>query len=311
MFSDIPWYAQSAISNAFATILPPGARIAAYVNSNGWLEGDNVQLQNDVVTTLNAGLAKCRSGRGDVVIVMPTHAENISAADQMSSLVAGTTIVGLGSGLLRPTFTWTAATATFLFDQANTKLINCVLRCAGPLTSTTAISVAAPITVSAAGCAIRACDINVGVDADQLATIGITTTAGGTDLEVADCRIWGNAGSAVTTCVRLVGATRLKMDRTDIIAETSAAGVGVVQCITTASTQVRFRDCLFTNEKSDSTAAFTGLAACTGTLVNCGFGYYGNSGTTAITTQGDLQCFNCWSVNEQGETSINSTVVSA
>jgi hypothetical protein len=297
-------------SFAHATVLPPGGKVAAYVRSGGPRSGETLPAK-DIVTTLNAGLARVRAGVGDIVVVLPDHAESISSADQMTNLVAGTHIIGAGAGSLRPTFTWTAATATFLFDVANTRLSNCILRMAGSLTSTTALSVAAPITVSAAGCGLYGCDINVGVDADQLATIAITTTAAADDFQIGNCKIWGNAGAAVTTALRLVGADRMDMWDTDIIAETSAAAVGVVQHITTASTLIRHSNCTFVNLKSDSSAAYTGLAASSGTLRNCGFGYYGNAGLSAITTPGNLQCFNCQTVNEEGETGAASATASA
>ena len=37
------------------------------------------------LSTINAALAKCVSGRNDVVYVLPGHAENISAADAWSA----------------------------------------------------------------------------------------------------------------------------------------------------------------------------------------------------------------------------------
>src|SRR5688500_12952960 len=137
-----------------AIVLPPGGEVRAYVRSTGPADGDPLDLNSKLVTTLNAGLARCRASRGDVVIVLPGHTEKISSADQMSSLGAGTRIIGAGYGTMRPTFTWTAATSTFLFDVANTSIENCRLFLAGPHAAGTAVTVAAPITVTGASCAI-------------------------------------------------------------------------------------------------------------------------------------------------------------
>lgn len=293
-----------------ANMMPPGSRVVAFVRSGGPRTGETLPASM-FRTTLNAGLALATAGAGDIVIVMPDHAENISSADQMSNLVAGTTILGAGFGALRPTFTWTATAATFLFDVANTRLLNCILRMAGSLTSTTALTVTAPITVTAAGCGIYGCDINVGVDADQLATIGITTTAAGDDFTISNCNIWGNAAAAVTTAISLVGADRFKMYDCQVIAETSAAAVGVLLMAGTASTLVDVRRCTFQNLKSDSSAAVTGLAADSGSFFQCGFGYYGNAGLSAITTPGNLQVFFGQTVNEEGETGAASATASA
>lgn len=310
---NLPYYGVGGgIQSVLGTILPPGAKVQAYVSSNTTYANDYpAEVRNLLRPTLNAGLALCRSGRGDVVVVMPGHTESISTADAMSSLVAGTQIVGLGQGNLRPTFTWTAATSTFLFDVANVKMYNCILNTAGSRSSTTALSVAAPITISAAGCGFYGCEANVGVDADQLATIAFTTTVDADDLEFKGCFFWGAAGSAVTTVVALIGADRCVMTDCYVIAETSAAAVGVIRHSGTASLQIRHERCSFVNLKSDSSAAYTGMAASSGIMNLCCFGYYGNAGTTAVTTQGDMQVFNSQTVNEQGETGINSTVVSA
>lgn len=309
----LPYYGVGGgIQSVLGTILPPGAEVRAYVSSNTtYADSYPSEIRNALRSTLNAGLALCRSGRGDVVVVLPGHTESIATADAMSGLVAGTQIVGLGTGNMRPTFTWTAATATFLFDVANVKMYNCILNMAGSRSSTTALSVAAPITISAAGCGFYGCEANVGVDADQLATVAFTTTVAADDLEFKQCFFWGAAGSAVTTVINLVGADRCVMEDVYIIAETSAAAVGVVLHSGTASLQILAERCKFVNLKSDSTACYTAMAASSGVLNNCCFGFYGNSGTTAITAQGDLQVFNSQTVNEQGETGINSTVVSA
>lgn len=234
------------------------------MRSGGVQNFDSAEVKRRLVTTLNAGLGQCRSGLGDTVFVLPDHAENVSSADQMSNLVAGTRIVGLGQGNLRPTFTWSVAGATFLFDVANVSLENCVLNMAGSRTSTTALTVAAPITVSAAGCTIRGCEINFGIDADQLTTIGVTTTAGGDDLTFANNFCFAATTAPCTTFLRLVGADRAKILGNTIIGATSAAAVGMIQFITTASTDVIMVNNRVRNNKSDSTAAVTGLAACTG-----------------------------------------------
>ncbi len=314
--ANIPFFGAGAgIRTPFGILLPPSGNVVAYVRgTNGALlnyDGDSQDVMGLQVATLNQGLLRCKANRGDFVIVLPGHTENVSVADQMSGLVAGTKIIGLGQGNARPKLTWSAATSTFLLDQANVVLDNFTLEMAGDPTLTAALSVAAPITVSAAGCTISNCLARVGVDADQLATIALTTTAAADDLTIAGCRFYGATASGVTTVLRAVGADRLRIAGSQFIAATTAAGVGVLQFLTTASTDVKVNDCEFVNKKSDSTAAITGLAGCTGTFRDCGIGYYGNAGIGWIATTGDLQAFNCFVVNEEGEASANAGVVSA
>ena len=238
------------------TLVPPGGKVL-YVRSTLPQDGDDQALVQRCSTTPNAALAQCRSGMGDIVFVLPGHTENISSADQMSSLVAGTRIIGLGVGNNRPTFTWTAATATFLLDVANVELNNLILNL-DPGTGTT--TVAAPITISAAGCAIKNCKIRTSTDANSLTTIPITTTAAADDLEIIGNQVYGATAGECTTVFRFVGADRLAFHNNTVVAATSAVGVGVVQFLTTASTDIKMFNNVLRNNKAASTDAVTGMA---------------------------------------------------
>lgn len=63
---------------------------------------------------LDAAVSACTADRGDVVLVAPGHTETVSSASAITLDISGVTIIGLGEGTLKPTFTLdTAATATF------------------------------------------------------------------------------------------------------------------------------------------------------------------------------------------------------
>src|SRR5688572_16854085 len=83
-------------------------------------------------TSVNAALGACVSGRGDVIYVLPGYTESIGAADAWAGLTAtDVTVIGMGRGTNRPTFTWTVTASTVLFDVANFRLMNCNLYFAG------------------------------------------------------------------------------------------------------------------------------------------------------------------------------------
>jgi hypothetical protein len=261
MFPSLPVYGLGAgIRTPFGTLIPPGVKVT-YVRSTGPQDGDEQDIAQRLYSTLNSALAECRSGMGDIVFVLPGHAENVSSADQMSNLVAGTRIIGLGRGNSRPTFTWTAATSTFLLDVANVELDNLILNLE-PGTGTT--TVAAPITVSGAGCAIRNCKIRVGTDANAKVTIAITTTAAADDFEFTGNEVYGATAAECTTVIQFVGADRLKFHGNSIVAATSATGVGVVRFLTTASTDIKMFGNSVRNNKALSTIAITGMAGISG-----------------------------------------------
>lgn len=76
--------------------------------------------------TLDYAIGRCTAGRGDIIFVMPNHAETISSATALNLDVAGIAIIGLGTGAARPTFTLdTATTTTIPVSAANITVSNC------------------------------------------------------------------------------------------------------------------------------------------------------------------------------------------
>lgn len=255
----------SGISTEFGTLIPPGAVVAGYVRASGPQDFDDEDIKRRMYPTLNAALAKCRPGLGDVVFVLPGHVESFAVANSLPSLAAGTKIIGLGDGNLRPTFTWSAAASTVLLNVANVALHNCILKLE-PGAGT--VTVAAPITVSAAGCMISGCRIMFGTDANNLVTIGITTTAAADDLTFAGNECFGATAAECTTFLQLVGADRLKMLNNRITGATSSTGVGLVRFLTTASLDVSVDQLMVRNNKAASIVAITGMAGVTGVMDN-------------------------------------------
>jgi hypothetical protein len=75
--------------------------------------------------TLALALAKCTANQGDKVVILPGHAETITAATAITP--AGVRIVGLGVGNKRPTFTFTTAnTAGFTVAVDNVSFENII-----------------------------------------------------------------------------------------------------------------------------------------------------------------------------------------
>lgn len=282
LYPGLPWAKLGAgVQTDFGTLTPPGGEVVAYVHSSGAAITSNQEIARRTLTTLNAALKLCRANKGDVVMVLPGHAENISTADQMSNLVAGTTIIGCGAGNDRPTFTWTASGSTFLFDVASTRLENCILNF-DPGTGTT--TVAAPITVSAAGCRISRCKIRCGTDANSKVTIGITTTTAGDDFEFIGNQMYGATAAECTAMLKFVGADRLIFLGNRVIGATSAVGAGVVLFSGTASTDITIDGGNFVqNNKAASTAAITGMAGLTGIADNTVLAVLGDPAANGLT----------------------------
>jgi hypothetical protein len=74
--------------------------------------------------TIDYAVGQCTANRGDIIFVMPGHAETIANATTLSLDVAGIAIIGLGLGSLRPRLTFTTATANIPITAANVVVKN-------------------------------------------------------------------------------------------------------------------------------------------------------------------------------------------
>ena len=72
------------------------------------------------LATLDYAVGLCTASKGDVIYVMPGHAETWSTAALAATLdVIGVKVIGLGWGTLKPTFTYTHVDATLTISTAN------------------------------------------------------------------------------------------------------------------------------------------------------------------------------------------------
>lgn len=93
----------------------------------GGSDGNDGLTADRPLSTIDAAVNKCTASRGDVIVVMPGHAEAISSATALNLDIAGITIVGVGTGSSRPTITLdTATTTTIPVSAANISIYNCI-----------------------------------------------------------------------------------------------------------------------------------------------------------------------------------------
>ncbi len=81
-----------------------------YVDSNVSNEGNGTSWTR-AKDTLDEAVALCEDNRGDVIYVAQSHAETWTAINSADLDVIGITVIGLGTGTDRPTFTYTTGTA--------------------------------------------------------------------------------------------------------------------------------------------------------------------------------------------------------
>jgi hypothetical protein len=192
-----------ALGGPHGTLLKPGGRVAAYVRSTGAQDGDDVFAASGLlVTSLNEACKRCRSGQNDIIYVLPGHTENLATADAIPDLVAGTQIISCGrpGAASNPTLTWTAAAATFLLNVADVSLVGFNLRFTG------ANTIAAPITISAAGVLFAGNDVDLGSGASNDCQVALTLAAGADNCKVLGNRFYASGAQNANVQVILLGA---------------------------------------------------------------------------------------------------------
>lgn len=165
------------------------------------------------ISTIDAAIGLCTANKGDRIVVLPGHAETLSAASDITCDVAGVTIIGIGTGSLMPTLTYSATAATTVISAAN-------------------------VTISG----IR---FVAGID-----NVAVFVTMGADWGRLSGCEFWGNAtyqfinGVGITTTKDYAIIEGCKFwQSTDPAATNAAAGTGAIYLVD--SEHVRIRDCEF------------------------------------------------------------------
>lgn len=239
-------------------VMEPGARVAAYVRSTGAVSDEDPVIATNLVTTLGAGLARCRSGKNDVVFVLPGHTENVTSTT-LANLVPGTRVIGCGRGSNRPNFRWTATTSQFVMNDADVVFMNCIFRCEGAV-------VVKAFAVTAADNAILGCDIDFGsTAATNLSTIGLSIEAGADRFLFAGNYVHSIAAATPTQAIVVAGVCDgASIVDNKVLCATSAVSKGVVD-ITAAATGLEISRNLLQNRLASSeTCISAGAVACTG-----------------------------------------------
>ena len=137
------------------------------------------------MASVDAANGKCTANAGDVIYVAPGHAEAFSAAAGIVFDIPGVTVVGLGNGSLRPTFTLDTATTTDIdVTGANVTLRNLIF-------SANFADIAECIDLDAKNFTLENCEfLDTAADMDFVVYINCDDTANACDgLTVRNCTV--------------------------------------------------------------------------------------------------------------------------
>lgn len=194
--------------------LPPPAPTGnvLFVQSTNPAAGDATTkgyTPDNPFATLAYAIGRAIGTNGDVIVVMPGHAESVASAAAIALNVAGVRVVGEGVGRARPTFTFTSATgASFDISAANCSLENLVF--INSIDAQTAV-----VNVTAANVTIKDCEF-VLADSSTQAVVGVLASAAADRMVIEGCHFHGSSDAGVTNAISC-GATDDTIIRNNVI----------------------------------------------------------------------------------------------
>lgn len=199
------------------TVSNPGKVL--WVASSGAVPGPGCTASSDsnpgTFTKPFASLAgalassQTQASRGDLIVLKPGHVETITAAAGIVMSVAGITVLGLGTGSLRPTFTFTTAnTATITVTANSVGFSNCLF-VGGFLNVATCFSIANAQV--ATDFAVDNCEFrDSSAILNFVAIVKIGTTANIADgLQFTNNRVLGQASTPAAGTTAVVSASTI------------------------------------------------------------------------------------------------------
>lgn len=295
------------------TWVPPGSRVAAYVGPQS--ESTDAYVTSSLlVSTLAAGLARCRAGKGDIVYVLPGHTETVAVTTMLDNLVSGTQIIGcapFGSGLM-PTFTFngTTNTAVWTVDDANATIRGLRFECTG------ADSMDTPIIWTGAGGRFEGNFVNLGSDTTHDCDVFLTVGTGADNLHILGNKM-KSLSTAVNTNAILVSGTAVEgvTIAYNYLRTTLSSATGGVIAVTAAATNLDIHDNYLYNLLEDGVGIRLSDVAMTGLIYNNIFGGVDAGGTVANTlkavsfagtTNPVVKCFNNFATDENNGSGVLS-----
>jgi hypothetical protein len=239
--------------------------------------------------TIDFAVGQCTANQGDVIYVMPGHAETLAAdASDIAVDVAGVSIIGLGNSQNRPVITFTHTGATVAVSAANCRVANLVFQ--NDVDSQTAV-----VTVTGAGCSIENCTFLEGSSKQYL--LGVLVSTGASRATVCNC-IFRSVAAGANAAIRIGAAVdRCVIEGCDVYGDFSDA------CIHNptgnVATTMRIQNNILTNLQSGDHAIEL-VSACTGVIA------YNvvNSSLAAAATRTSVDPGSCYCIENYGSDGV-------
>lgn len=221
-----------------------GASLAADSTNNG-------TSRDKPFATLDYAIGRATANNGDVIYVCEGHTESLAADSAVDVDVAGLSIIGLGRGASRPTFTATATAGDFKLAAASSHIEN-LLFLSG-IDATTGM-----LEISGADCSVAGCEFR---DSVGQATDCLITVDGADRLLIDGCKFNMAAAAGANSAIALVGSDDAEIRNCTIYGNFA---VGAIDLRTTASARVDIHDCKIWTANSADIAIVDTVTGSTG-----------------------------------------------
>jgi hypothetical protein len=247
MFPQLPYYEGAGIVTPYGMLTPPGSRVAAWVRSTGVQDLDPQPMGKELIADLATALKRVRSGYGDIIFLLPGHTETITDNTQLTNLVAGTKIIGLGMGSNQAKIRWGNTAAQWVLNKNDVLIQNLRLEMSG------ANGVVKAVNITGSGVRLIGNDIIVAEGAALKSTIAIEVGTGADQCRIIGNYLRGTETHNVTDCVKVVAAVNDFVFANNVALLSATAGNGVVHITAAALRFLIERNSMY-NTHTSSTA---------------------------------------------------------
>jgi hypothetical protein len=261
-----------------------------FVDSAHGSDGNTGKTPKKAFKTYDYAIGKCTANHGDVIVLCPKHAENISTASGITNDVAGVTTVGLGYGGLKPKFSFTAATATHVISAANNTFINVQWEA-------NYLDVAIGLDVSAVdGTTFESCWFtDAASNLNFIITIDLAD--GASNLTVRNCKFLGTDAQNDTFINGVAHSGIFIYDSFFCMQIAQAAAVGLI-ATSSHATNVEIKRCSFVSNVDGAIFIDFSGSTCSGVIAECYFSSADTAGAVGTFDFTGGHMFECYVAGE-------------
>jgi hypothetical protein len=214
--------------------------------NNSGLSWDNA------MATIDEAVNKCTAAHGDWIMVAPSHVENLAADSAVDIDVEGVTVYGVRQGNYMPTLTATGTTGDLKLAAANVTVKN--IRFSGGIDVTTGI-----VEIGAfANCALIDCEY---IDTTGQCTDAVMILNGSSNILIDGHIHRGDAAAGTNSAIAAAGCTDLEIRNCKLYGNFA---VGAIDIRTNACTRVNIHDCKIWTENAADIAVIDTITTSTG-----------------------------------------------